>query len=77
MRDQLLLQATAFADAVSSERAGDLSGPVPTCPEWTLRDLARHLGRVHRRVAATITSGSERMVPRDAEIPDGEPGVAR
>ncbi|MFC5060866.1 maleylpyruvate isomerase family mycothiol-dependent enzyme [Actinomycetospora atypica] len=77
MRDQLLLQATAFADAVSSEKAGDLSGPVPTCPDWTLRDLVRHLGRVHRRVTATITSGSERMVARDAEIPDGEPPESR
>lgn len=77
MRDQLLLQATAFADAVSSEAAGDLSGPVPTCPEWTLRDLARHLGQVHRRVAATITSGAERMLARDAELPDGEPPESR
>lgn len=78
MPDQLLLQATAFADAVTAPAAGDdLSAPVPTCPEWTVRDLARHLGQVHRRVVMTIEGGAERMVPRDAEIPDGEPPASR
>ncbi|WP_433800728.1 maleylpyruvate isomerase family mycothiol-dependent enzyme [Actinomycetospora sp. CA-084318] len=78
MHDQLLLQATAFADAVSAPAAGDdLSAPVATCPDWTVRDLARHLGQVHRRVVMTIDGGAERMVPRDAEIPDGEPPATR
>lgn len=78
MHDQLLLQATAFADAVSAPAAGDdLSAPVPTCPDWTVRDLARHLGQVHRRVVATIETGAERMIPRDAAIPDGEPPATR
>jgi uncharacterized protein (TIGR03083 family) len=27
---------------------GDLGVIVPTCPEWTLGELARHLGRTHR-----------------------------
>jgi mycothiol maleylpyruvate isomerase-like protein len=27
---------------------GDLAVPVPTCPEWTLRDLLEHCGFVHR-----------------------------
>ena len=27
---------------------GDLERPVPTCPEWTFRQLATHLGRGHR-----------------------------
>ncbi len=26
----------------------DPAGGVPTCPEWTVRDLVRHLGGVHR-----------------------------
>jgi uncharacterized protein (TIGR03083 family) len=71
-----MLQVTAFADAASSEAAGDLSRPVPTCPGWSLRDLARHLGRVHRRVAATVTSGAERLM-RPEDAPDGEPPRAR
>lgn len=28
--------------------------PVPTCPDWTLRDLVAHQGTVHRWAAATI-----------------------
>lgn len=27
---------------------GDLDAPVPTCPDWTLRDLIEHTGFVHR-----------------------------
>jgi uncharacterized protein (TIGR03083 family) len=76
--DQLFAQATAFADAVSAPAAGeDLGAPVPTCPGWSVHDLAGHLGRVHRRVAATITTGSERMLAPDAEVPDGTPPASR
>jgi uncharacterized protein (TIGR03083 family) len=70
--DEFLLQVAAFADAASAEAAGDLSRPVPTCPDWSLRDLTRHLGRVHRRVTATVRSGGDRLVPHE-EAPDGEP----
>lgn len=35
------------AMAVAVERA-NLDDPVPTCPEWVVRDLAKHLGLVHR-----------------------------
>jgi uncharacterized protein (TIGR03083 family) len=35
------------------ERAG-WHAPVPTCPGWQVRDLVRHLGHVHRRVAGMI-----------------------
>ncbi|MFV0459607.1 MAG: maleylpyruvate isomerase family mycothiol-dependent enzyme [Actinomycetales bacterium] len=31
--------------------------PVPTCPEWRMRDLVRHLGQVHRRVESAIATG--------------------
>jgi Mycothiol maleylpyruvate isomerase N-terminal domain len=30
---------------------GDLERPVPTCPGWTFRQLATHLGRGHRWAA--------------------------
>jgi uncharacterized protein (TIGR03083 family) len=36
-----------------ADRAG-LSAPVPTCPEWTVRDLVAHQGRVHRWAAALV-----------------------
>ncbi|MFD9336218.1 maleylpyruvate isomerase family mycothiol-dependent enzyme [Streptomyces sp. NPDC060028] len=38
-------EAAAFVATVT---AADLSTPVPTCPGWTLGDLTRHVGSVHR-----------------------------
>lgn len=35
--------------------AGDGSAQVPSCPKWTLTDLIRHLGGIHRWAAATLT----------------------
>jgi uncharacterized protein (TIGR03083 family) len=40
-----------FAAALA---AGDLDATVPTCPEWTLRELAHHLGRTHIWAVAHI-----------------------
>jgi uncharacterized protein (TIGR03083 family) len=73
--DELLLQVTAFADATSAGSV-DLGTPVPTCPDWSLRDLARHLGRVHRRVAETISRGGDELVAHH-EVADPEPPGAR
>lgn len=36
-----------------ADRAG-LAAPVPTCPEWTVRDLVVHQGRVHRWASALV-----------------------
>lgn len=45
---------SAIARFSTALAGGDLAAPVPSCPGWRLRDLAGHLGRVHRwaRVAA-------------------------
>ncbi|MCY0922943.1 MULTISPECIES: maleylpyruvate isomerase family mycothiol-dependent enzyme [unclassified Streptomyces] len=40
--------ATETAALVTTITAADLSTPVPTCPDWTLEDLTRHVGSVHR-----------------------------
>jgi len=31
-----------------------LETPIPTCPEWRMRDLVRHMGDVHRWAAAHV-----------------------
>ena len=36
-----------------ADRAG-LRAPVPTCPDWTVRDLVAHQGMVHRWAAALL-----------------------
>ena len=33
---------------------GDLDATVPTCPDWTLRELTHHLGRTHHWAAAHV-----------------------
>jgi uncharacterized protein (TIGR03083 family) len=52
---------------------GDLDARVPNCPDWALRDLGHHLGRVQRFWAAVVRSGvderpsfAEPEQPRDA-----------
>ncbi|MBK9738712.1 MAG: maleylpyruvate isomerase family mycothiol-dependent enzyme [Actinobacteria bacterium] len=46
----------AFIEIV---RSADLSLGVPSCPGWTLRHLARHLGAVHRWAAFAIRTGRQ------------------
>ncbi|MER6128594.1 maleylpyruvate isomerase family mycothiol-dependent enzyme [Streptomyces sp. NPDC001795] len=42
--------------ATAAEEAGT-DAKVPTCPEWQVRDLVRHTGRVHRWAAAFLAEG--------------------
>ncbi|MGW4379029.1 maleylpyruvate isomerase family mycothiol-dependent enzyme [Kitasatospora sp. NPDC004531] len=48
-------RATAFRAAIAA--APDLDAPVPSCPGWTLRDLAEHIGVGRRAWAATVAAG--------------------
>jgi uncharacterized protein (TIGR03083 family) len=36
----------------------DPDAAVPSCPEWTVRDLIRHTGGVHRWATGVVTGGS-------------------
>ncbi|GAA3275990.1 maleylpyruvate isomerase family mycothiol-dependent enzyme [Dactylosporangium vinaceum] len=45
-------RSAAFRAAVDS--APGLAAPVPSCPGWTLADLARHLGEGRRKWAAIV-----------------------
>ncbi|MGW0083167.1 maleylpyruvate isomerase family mycothiol-dependent enzyme [Streptomyces sp. NPDC003393] len=48
-------RSSAFRAAVAS--APSLDVQVPTCPEWTLFDLAEHIGEGRRAWAATVAAG--------------------
>jgi uncharacterized protein (TIGR03083 family) len=50
--DALAGQSVLFANALHS---ADLQLRVPTCPDWTLHQLAEHLGRAHRWATAIVT----------------------
>jgi uncharacterized protein (TIGR03083 family) len=55
--------AEAMVDAA---RAVGLDADVPTCPDWTVRDLMVHTGRVHRHKAEVVRG---RYVDADADFP--------
>lgn len=48
-------RSTAFRAAIAS--APSLDVQVPTCPEWTLFDLAEHIGEGRQAGAATVAAG--------------------
>jgi uncharacterized protein (TIGR03083 family) len=42
----------------------DPAAPVPACPDWTVRDLVDHLGRVHQWARLNACSGVDSTSPR-------------
>jgi uncharacterized protein (TIGR03083 family) len=48
----------------------DLTRPVPTCPDWTLRQLATHVGRAHRWAGEIVSTRSAEFIPF-RQVPDG------
>jgi uncharacterized protein (TIGR03083 family) len=49
-------ESATFAAALDS---GQLERRVPGCPDWTLRDLAWHLGRVQRFWSMVVRAGAD------------------
>jgi uncharacterized protein (TIGR03083 family) len=43
---------------------------IPTCPDWSLRQLATHLGRAHRWAAVITSTRSAAFIPF-RQVPDG------
>jgi uncharacterized protein (TIGR03083 family) len=50
---------------------GDLERPVPTCPGWTFRQLATHVGRGHRWAAQIVATRATTPIPM-REVADGK-----
>jgi len=68
-RAALLEQTRAFGELI---RSADPATPVPTCGEWTLKDLFRHVGRGNRWAAQiVIEHRNQPLDPRDVQ--DGKP----
>jgi uncharacterized protein (TIGR03083 family) len=59
--------AATLAEIASS---CDADLPVPTCPDWTLRQLATHVGRVHRWAAEIVRTKAAEFIPFNS-VPDG------
>ncbi|HEV2376800.1 MAG TPA: maleylpyruvate isomerase family mycothiol-dependent enzyme [Streptosporangiaceae bacterium] len=48
----------------------DPDHPVPTCPGWTFRKLATHVGRGHRWAAEIVVTRAQQVISVQ-EVPDG------
>jgi uncharacterized protein (TIGR03083 family) len=69
--DRLLAELTANTDTLAEIAAtADPAARVPTCPDWTLRQLVTHVGRAHRWAAAIVATQAEAPIPF-REVPDG------
>jgi uncharacterized protein (TIGR03083 family) len=65
----LLDETRAFGELI---RGADQATPVPTCPEWTFKQLFRHVGRGNRWSAQIIAEKrTEELDPRS--VRDGKP----
>jgi len=60
--DALEREGNRLADTAD---AIDVAAPVPTCPDWTLRDLLRHIGGVHRWAGEHIRDRLPRILQVD------------
>jgi uncharacterized protein (TIGR03083 family) len=59
-------EIAVLAEAVAD--APDLAASVPTCPDWTVTDLARHTGTIHRWATAIVASRADSRPP----LPESE-----
>ncbi|MFI6899546.1 maleylpyruvate isomerase family mycothiol-dependent enzyme [Streptomyces sp. NPDC050256] len=60
-------RSTALRDGVAS--SADLDVRVPSCPDWSLRDLVEHLTEVQRFWAAAVAAGPSEKPPAPAPAP--------
>jgi uncharacterized protein (TIGR03083 family) len=73
--DALRDEGRRLAEAAEGQ---SLDVAVPTCPDWSLRDLVRHIGGVHRWAATFVVEGREEPTDEAAEKaimetwPDGD-----
>jgi uncharacterized protein (TIGR03083 family) len=73
-------EGAAFLAAVSDP--GVLSAQVPSCPDWTIGDLVRHLGAFYHRIRVNAGSAGVNdawgpiVIPEEAPAADDEQVVA-
>ncbi len=66
-------ESEAFASVLDG---GQLDNRVPPCPDWSVRDLAMHLGRVQRFWARTVRAGADVDPERPEPSPVADPELA-
>lgn len=71
--DEIAHQVAQLRSVVTS--GADLSGTVPTCPDWSLEDLVRHMGRALRWVEFIVRTRAQEEVPEERVPGFAGPGV--
>ncbi|WP_282700998.1 maleylpyruvate isomerase family mycothiol-dependent enzyme [Streptomyces sp. CC219B] len=61
--DEIAHQVEQLRAVVTS--GADLSGTVPTCPDWSLEQLVRHTGGAFRWVELLVRTRAEEDIPED------------
>ncbi|POX55239.1 hypothetical protein C3489_11865 [Streptomyces sp. Ru71] len=65
--DEIARQIDQLTSIVTS--GADLTATVPTCPDWTLDELVRHVGRALRWADQLVRTRAEENIP-DEKVPD-------
>ncbi|OIK29097.1 maleylpyruvate isomerase family mycothiol-dependent enzyme [Streptomyces malaysiense] len=61
--DEIALQVGQLRELITA--GADLSATVPTCPEWSLERLVRHMGGALRWSGTLVRERAREMLPRD------------
>jgi uncharacterized protein (TIGR03083 family) len=69
--DRFFAELSACTAELARIIDGDLERPVPTCPGWTFRQLATHLGRGHRWAAQIVATRAVTPIPM-RDVADGK-----
>ncbi|MFH8338097.1 maleylpyruvate isomerase family mycothiol-dependent enzyme [Streptomyces sp. AM6-12] len=72
--DEIALQVGQLRELITS--GADLSATVPTCPEWSLEQLVRHMGGALRWSGTVVRERAQEMIPTD-RVPLGGGPEAR
>jgi uncharacterized protein (TIGR03083 family) len=72
--DELEIEIDRFAEGLAN---ADMSARVPTCPEWSIEDLTRHLGTIHRWATILVKERATARISRatmsiDSDVVDAE-----
>ena len=69
--DRLLAEVVSSTGTLADiSDSADPAAQVPTCPDWTLRQLITHVGRAQRWATAIMATRSAEPIPF-REVPDG------
>jgi uncharacterized protein (TIGR03083 family) len=67
--DELEIEIDRFSDGLAR---ADMTARVPTCPDWSVEDLTRHLGRVHRWATELVSERATSRISQDAMSIDSD-----